>query len=145
MHKMNNTPRILSIIGSVFDFLGVFSLAITAFVFKALFTEEFFEDLVPPEDMAEIREIVELYQIIGNVMIVLAMILGVIFIINLFVNIRLIRGKVPEEKAKTYYTYQLFIGIVLMLMNTISGIVYIISGIKGRDDEPDKIHTREGI
>lgn len=145
MHKMNDTPRILSIIGSVFDFLGVFGLAATAFVFKVLFSEEFFEDIVPPEDMAEIQEIIELYQIIGNVMIVLAMLLGVIFVINLFVNIRLIRGKVTEEQSKTYYTYQLFIGIVLILMNTISGIVYIISGIKGRDNEPDRIHTREGI
>lgn len=145
MHTMNDTPKILSIIGSVFDFLGVISLAFTAYIFKFIFTEDFFDGLVAPEEMGEIQEIVELYQVIGNVMIVFAMIIGLVFIINLIVNLKLIRGKLTEQQAKKAYTYQLFIGVVLILLNTIAGIVYIVSGIKGRDNEPDRIDTRAGI
>ena len=145
MHKMNDTPRTLTIIGLVFDVLGVFGIAVTALSFKLLLTEEFFESIVPPEEMGEVQGIIELYQIIGNIALVFAMFLAIILVINLIVNIKLIKGKVTEEKAKLYYTYQLFIGIVLLLINTISGIVYIISGIKGRDNEPDRISTREGI
>jgi len=66
-------------------------------------------------------------------------------VMYLIYNVRLILGKFTEEQAKTSYTYQLFIGIVLILLNTISGVVYIISGIKGRDNEPDRISTRDGI
>jgi len=142
---MQNTPKILSIIGLVFDFMGVIGLAFSAYLFKTIFTEEFFEDIVPPEEMGEIQEILELYEVLGNVMLVLAMIMAVILVINLIVNLRLILGKFTEEQAKTAYTYQLFIGIVLILLNTISGVVYIISGIKGRDNEPDRISTRDGI
>lgn len=145
MHTMQNTNRILSIIGSVFDFLGVLGLAASALMFKVLFTEEFFMEFVPEAETGEIQQIVELYQILGNVMIVLAMILGVIFIINLIVNFRLISGKLDENQARTSYTYQLFIGIVLVLLNTIAGICYIISGVQGRNNEPDKIETRTGI
>jgi len=142
---MQNTPKILTFIGIFFDFFGTLMLALSAYIFRVVFTEEFFADIVPPEDIGEIQEIVDIYQVVGNVMIVFSMIMVVIFVINLIVNLKLIRGKLTEEQAKTAYTYQLFIGIVLLLLNTISGIVYIVSGIKGRDNEPDKIDTRVGI
>lgn len=145
MHKMQNTPKILSIIGSIMDFLGVVGMGFSAFILKAVFTESFFEDIVPPEDMGEIQEIVEIYQFLGNIMIVIAMILGVIFVVNLIVNLRLMSGKLSESQARVSYTYQLFIGIVLILLNTVAGIVYIISGVKGRENEPDRIETRSGI
>lgn len=145
MHKMQNTPKILSIIGSALDFLGAFGVLVTGFVFKSVLDEEFFEDFVPAEDMGEIQEIVEIYQFIGNIMYVIGLVLAVIFIINLVNNLRLILGKCTESQAKVAYTFQLFIGIVLILLNTVAGIVYIISGVQGRNNEPDKINTREGI
>ena len=145
MHKMQNTPKILSIIGSAMDFLAVFGVGISAYMFIYIFTEDFFERLIGPEEIDEIREVVEIYQTIGNIMFVLMIILLAIFVINLIVNLRLILGRLTEQQAKVAYTYQLFIGIVLILLNTVAGIVYIISGVKGRNEEPDKIETREGI
>ncbi len=145
MHKMENTPKILSIIGSALDFLGILGMFVGAFVFKAVFTREFFEELVPPEEMAEIDTVIEIYQFVGNIMVVMGMIMAVIFIVNLIMNLRLMSGKLSESQARVAYTYQLFIGIVLILLNTIAGIVYIISGVQGRNNEPDKIETRSGI
>ena len=145
MHKMQDTPKILSIIGSAMDFLAVFGVGLSAYIFKYAFTEDFFERLAGPDEMDEIQEILAIYQIIGNIMFVLMLILIVIFLINLIVNLRLITGKLTEQQARVAYTYQLFIGIVLILLNTVAGIVYIISGVKGRDNEPDKIETRAGI
>lgn len=145
MHKMENTPKILSILGSALDFLGVVSMFIGVWVFKSILTIEFFEQNAAPEDMEVINEIVDLYQFIGNILVVLGFLLLIIFVVNLVVNIRLITGKLDERQAKVAYTYQLFIGIVLILLNTIPGICYIVSGVQGRNNEPDKVHTREGI
>ena len=145
MHKMENTPRILSIIGSLLDFLGVLGMFAGAFLLKNVFDREFFENIVPPEEMHEVEFIVEIYQFVGNIMIIVGLLLVLIFIINVVNNYRLIKGKYTESQAKIAYTFQLFIGIVLIILNTIAGVVYIISGVQGRNNEPDRIETRPGI
>ena len=146
MHTMEKTPRILTLIGLILEFLGIIGMAFTGVIFKFLFTEELFEDLATsPEELEELQFVINLYQMIGNIMIIIGIVMALIFIVNLFVNIKLMTGKFDEGQARSAYIYQLIIGIVLIFLNTIAGIVYIISGVQGKNNEPDKIHTREGI
>ena len=144
-HKIENTPKIVTIIGLALEGLGTISLFFGAIIFKSIFTEDFFLDLDPNIDMAEVDMILDIYSTMGTVMLVMAIIVGIFFIINMYLFIRLMMGKFSEESARKIYTYQLVWGIISIFLNTITGILYIVSGVQGRNGQVDRINTREGI
>jgi hypothetical protein len=142
---MENTPKIITIIGLALEGLSVITLFVVGFMFKSLFTREFFLELDPNIDLNEVDMILEIYGIIGTVMIVMAIIMVFIFALNLFLFIKLMMGKFDEETARKVYTYQLIWGIISIFSNTLTGILYIVSAVQGRNGQKDRIDTRPGI
>ena len=148
-HVMDRTPRIVTIIGLVFEGLSVIMMGFIAFVFKAYLTvnNQFFVDLLTEDgaSTADIDFVFKLYEIIGNVLIVLAVVIGLFFILNIVLFTKLIKGRYSEETAKKVYLYQAIYGGVNLLFNTLVGILYLISGVMGRQGRKDEINVREGI
>jgi len=145
MHKMNQTPKILTIIGLALEGVAVLTMFMTGWMFKSIFNEDFFTNLDPTIDMSEVQFIIDLYQAIGLVLIIVGIVLLIVFTVNMVLFIKLMREKYTEEQAYKVYTYQLVWGIISVFLNTITGILYIVSAVKGRSNEPDKVITRDGI
>jgi len=145
MHKMENTPRIITIIGLVFEgFAGLvtgLSALLLSMIDKIPGYTESLNEMAPDE--------LEAYEIImgftSTLLVVLAVIFIVMFIVNLILFSKLMRGAYTEEQARKVYLYQAIWGGINILMNSITGILYLISGIQGYNGQVDRIDTREGI
>jgi hypothetical protein len=144
-HKMSDTPRIITIIGLALEGLGVFAIGITAYIFKSLLTMEFLSEYVPEADLQELQSVVDIYQIVGNILLVLLFVMLILLGVNIFLFSKLLRGSLDEKGASKVYKYQFILGIVYVFTNTIVGILYIVSGNMGMKNETDTIQTREGI
>lgn len=128
---MERTPRILTIIGLVFDGIAMATYWIFGWLFRNF--ESFRLSSLMQEDVTpeEWEYVIEIFSFIGNIMLVLAIVATVFFLINIFLFTRLMSGKYDEEKSKNVYLYQAIIGGVNLLSNQITGIMYLISGVMG--------------
>lgn len=145
MHVMQPTPRIITIIGLILEGIGVFFLGIFAVLIR-------FIDRIPGyekslnEMTAEELEVYEWFMgFLDTFLLVMAIIFISIFIINLFLFSKLIKGSFTEKQAKKVYLYQAIWGGINIASNTVTGILYLISGVQGFNGQLDRIETREGI
>ena len=145
MHKMDNTPKILTIIGLALEGLGVFGLLVGGFIMRNIGSLPFFDAELMQIPQEDLDLMIDLYEIFGGIMIVIGIITVFIFIINLVLFIKLISGKFTEETAKKVYLYQAIWGGLNLLTNTITGILYLVSGVQGRSGHVEEKNIRAGI
>ena len=145
MHRMERTPRIITIIGLVFEGLAGLTTGITAllinFIDKLPGYSASLEDL--PADELEALEIMMHFLLV--LLIVFAIVFSVMFVFNLILFLKLMTGAFTEKQAKKVYLYQAIWGGLNVLFNSVTGILYLVSGIQGYNGEVDRIETREGI
>lgn len=142
---MDSTPKIITIIGLVLEFFNGVGLFFAALLLTKIMDREFFLQLEPNIPIDELDMVMDLYSTIGSILYILAGILLVVFLINVFIFGKLILGKYSEETAKKVYTYQFIWGILNIFMNILVGILYIISGNQGKKGLVEMRDTREGI
>lgn len=145
MHKMENTPKTLTLIAMVFEGITVPFAILGFYIYKTFFNIEFLESYLPSQDLGEIEMVLGFYDFSMYAMLILAGLLFIVFIINMIFLRKLMNGKCSEEEASKLYTYQLIIGIVEIFVNTISGVCHIVSAVQGKNRTPDKVEIREGI
>ena len=145
MHKMDNTPKILTIIGLALEGLGVFGLLVGGFIMRNIGSLPFFDAELMQIPQEDLDLMIDLYEIFGGIMIVIGIITVFIFIINLILFIKLMSGKFTEETAKKVYLYQAIWGGLNLLTNTITGILYLVSGVQGRSGHVEEKNIRAGI
>ncbi|MFK5883551.1 MAG: hypothetical protein QM489_04335 [Candidatus Izemoplasma sp.] len=151
MHKIEHTPKVLTIIGLILEgFAGAVALAM-GLVFRWLLAETEFEEDFRAELFSEMGNtqdtelIIDLYMFFFNSIFYIGVIVFVVFIVNVYLFTKLLRGKFTEKQAKKVYLYQAIWGGFNLLFNQITGILYLVSGIQGFNKKPDKIEVREGI
>lgn len=132
MHNSEDASKIATIIGLVFEGIGMFGmLAFAAAINMAdvltmdLFLEEGF-------NQSEAELIVSILDVLGVVLFVLGGVSLVIFMVNLVVFTKLLTRRFDNSQAATAYLYQIVWGAINLLFNQVAGIAYLISGIKGR-------------
>jgi len=145
MHKMDSTPKIVTIVGMVLEALGALGMFFGAYILGTFMSREFFLELDPTIPLDELDFIINLYGTIASVLTVVGSILIIIFLVNVFLFSSLIRGKFSEETARKIYIYQFVWGIFNVLFNTITGILYIVSGYSGMKGIKEEKEVREGI
>ena len=145
MHTMEKTPKIVTIIGLVLEGFGALGFFFASWMFESLFTEEFFLALDPNIPLDEIQFILDLYAILGQVFLIGGFVLLVALAINLYLFTGLMNGRYSAESAKKVYTYQFIWGIINVILNTFTGILYIVSGYQGMNGIKEMRDTREGI
>ncbi len=145
MHEMQRTPKIITIIGLVFEGLAAVSCGLSALGISLL-------ERIPgySESLLEMAaDELEAYELIMGftfgMLIVLTIIFSVMFMINLGLFTKLMKGAYTEEQARKVYLYQAIWGGISVLINSVTGILYLVAGIQGYNGRVDRIDTREGI
>jgi hypothetical protein len=142
---MDKTPRIVTIIGLVFEGIGVLGLSFSAAIFLSFESIPFYDNIINSMNQQEVSEMLDIMNLLGNVFFYLALIVGAFFLVNLYLFIRLIKGTVEEEDAKKIYLYQAIWGGFNMLFNQITGVLYLVSGVMGYNGNKEETNIREGI
>ncbi len=145
MHEMQRTPKIITIIGLVLEGIAAVSCGLSVLLFSFL-------DRIPgyTEDIQDMQadELEAFESIMGftlGLLIVFTIVFSVMFLINLKLFTKLMRGGYTEEEAKKVYLYQAIWGGISVLINSITGVLYLVSGVQGYNGYVDRIDTREGI
>lgn len=146
MHKMENTPKIITVIGLVLEGLAVLSYGIISIVMFNINKIDGLRSAIEADlSNSDYADLMDIMNFIGNILIVFAIVYAVFFIINLILFRGLMSGKYTEEKAKKIYLYQAIWGGLNLLSNQITGILYLISGVQGFNGRKDKVNVRDGI
>ena len=145
MHKMENTPKQLTIFGLIAEGLSVFTYVGLVLIFPFFDRFTFYKDILAEMTASEIESFNYIMYLIYIIVFIFAFVFLVIFIINLIIFTKLIKGIYSKEKAKKVYLYQAIWGGLIMMINLITGVLYLISGIQGYNSLVDKVETREGI
>lgn len=145
MHTMDKTPRILTIIGLIFEGLGVVGSFFGGWLMVNLDTLPGVTYSSFEMSQAEFDELLELMAWLGEIIYIFAIVLSVIFILNLFVFVKLMRSQYDEQAAKKVYLYQAIWGGINILFNQVTGILYLVSGVSGYSGHREEKDIREGI
>lgn len=142
-HVMDKTPRILTIVGLVLEGFAAFSSLIAGYIFVNIDRFAFIDEIYAtmPEDEQWIFDLMS--GVIGVVMLVLGVILIIMFIVNITLFTKLMRGEFSKDSAKKVYKYQIIWGIISLLMNTVTGILYLISGFQGYESLKNMVDKDE--
>lgn len=145
MHKIENTPKKITIIGLVFEGLAGFVYTGMAILFS--YSDNMIEFLKKVDEMTTEEEefLVIMMNWMSGLFIVLAVLFVVMFFVNLYLFTKLIKGLYTDAQAKKIYLYQAIWGGINVLLNTVTGILYLVSGIQGYNGQVDQIDIREGI
>lgn len=145
MHKMDNTPKIITIIGLILEGFGLFGFGFGYIILNSLKDSSYFTAEYLEISSSEYIELMNMLDIIANVIIIIGVIFLIIFLFNLRLFVRLIKEKYTMEQARKIYLYQAIIGVIYLLSNTVVGILYLISGVQGRSGHIEEKNIREGI
>lgn len=145
MHQMEKTNKILTIIGLCTEGLSVVVVSLFAYFFYVLERIPFFSLIEDEVSADELTDILSLYKIIGGFLSIMAIVLTIFLIINLFLFVGLMRSKWTEKTAQTIYLYQAIWGGLNLLSNQIAGVVYLVSGVQGYKGYKEMTDIREGI
>ena len=146
MHKMENTPKIITIIGLILEGIAALVYGAIAILFLNIDKINGLSSALEADmTIEEYADLIQMMDFIGNIILALAVIYGIFFIINLFLFTGLISGKYTEEKARKIYLYQAIWGGLNLLSNQFTGILYLISGVQGYNGRKDSVDVRDGI
>jgi hypothetical protein len=145
MHTMDKTPRIVTIIGLIFEGLNVVGTLVGGLFLRNFESFPLFDLAMAEMSAAEIDEVLELFAWLSNILIGMAIVVGVFFLVNLVLFTRLMQGRYTEEAAKKVYLYQAVWGGVNVALNLITGILYLVSGVTGYGGHKEERNIRTGI
>lgn len=145
MHTMDNTPRIVTIIGLIFEGLGVLGSIVSGLWLRYIESSPFYAFIEMDTTPAELDEVLELMVWLGNLVLGLGIFLAIFFVVNLILFTKLMGSKLDEETAKKVYLYQAIWGGVNILFNQITGILYLVSGVTGYSGHKEEKNIRDGI
>lgn len=145
MHTMDKTPKIVTIIGLVFEGFGAFGTLIASLFLLNIGNTPLYDMLAADTTDAELEEIITMLNWFGGIALGVAIITGVFFVVNMYLFLKLMRGGFDEKTAKTIYLYQAIWGGINLLFNTLTGILYLVSGVTGYGGHKEEKDIRDGI
>ncbi len=143
---VNDTSRIMTIIGLVVEGIVLVILLFTGMLFIS--QEGFFESIIQAENLPRSQEalLLAIINILGYVLVVLGVIVFIVFMINLFLFIKLVQNRYDEKTLRKVLIYQSVWGGINLLFNQVSGILYLISGLHGMNTlQKEKETIRDGL
>lgn len=144
LHQMDQTNRLCTIIGLVFDCItGIITIVIGIVIHN-------FTTLIPYSadwdmDLSEYNSIVSLFNTFGFIYTIITVFVVAVILVNVFLFVSLLRGKFTERIAKKIYLYQAIYGGFALSSNQLVALLYLLSGIRGYKGEREETNIRSGI
>lgn len=145
MHEMDNTKRIITIIGLVFEGISVLGIAFGLYVFRNLESIPWMTAEYADMTQEEYEFMMSFFELFANIFSVMIVVVTVILLLNIYLFSKLMSGKYTEEQAKKVYLYQAIWGGINLLSNQITGVLYLISGVGGYNGHKEEKDIRQGI
>jgi len=142
---MDKTPRIITIIGLIFEGLGVLGAFLGGWLLANLENFPGVSSSSMQLSPAEFREMMDLFVWLSKLVYGQAIFISLLFLVNVYLFTKLMRSQFTEEKAKLVYLYQAIWGGFNILFNQVTGILYLISGVSGYSGHKEEKDIREGI
>lgn len=135
---MDEKKKIITIIGLVIEVIGlIFLVAVLFLLLHISKIPELIED--------DIDHTALILQLLIQFIFGIVFLWGIVVFFNLYLFVRLIKGKFNEQQAKKVYLYQAIWGGISFLFNQVTGILYLISGIGGYNNQKEETNIRDGI
>lgn len=145
MHTMDKTPKIITIIGLIFELFGAVT-SIFMGLFMMRFESTWFYDLIALDSSpAELNEVIYIMDTFGIYVFVIGIITTIVGVVNLYLFVGLMRSRFTEQQAKSLYLYQAIWGGINILFNQITGVLYLISGVTGYGGHVEESNIRDGL
>lgn len=135
---MEKNKKVITIIGLVIEVIGLIGLLASFFIL-------IYVTKIPGIFEVDLDHTALLLQLLIDFIFGIIFVWGIVILINLFLFIRLMKGKFTESQAKKVYLYQAIWGGVSFLFNQVTGILYLISGIGGYNNQKEEVNIRDGI
>ncbi len=145
MHKIQPTPKIITIIGIILEGIAGVSCWIGYYLLVNIDKLPGYSDSLLEMTSEELEAYEFIMDLSLGLLSILAIVISVMFVINLILFSKLINGRYTEEQAKKVYLYQAIWGGINLVFNTVTGILYLVSGVQGYNGQVDRIDIREGI
>lgn len=144
--EVHQTTKTTTVLGLVFEGFGLLMM-ILGLVFLQLLSTLSVNDLMAEGLSQGDAQIVLLAgAVLRLVLLVLTFIVSLFFMVNLWLFSRLVKQHYDYETAQKVLLYQAIYGGFNMLFNQIAGVLYLISGITGRQSLKVPQETvREGL
>lgn len=143
LHEIERTNKIITIIGLVFEGVAALSYLVMILVWdKVLGYYELLEADMSP---SEFKFTMEIMDFVGDIIMVVGVITIIVVLVNLFLFTKLVRGRFDETTARKVYLYQAIWGGINLLSNQITGILYLVSGVRGFNGQREETDIRDGI
>ncbi len=144
--EVHQTTKTTTVLGLVFEGFGLLMM-ILGLVFLQLLSTLSVNDLMAEGLSQGDAQIVLLAgAVLRLVLLVLTFIVSLFFMVNLWLFSRLVKQRYDYETAQKVLLYQAIYGGFNMLFNQIVGVLYLISGITGRQSLKVPQETvREGL
>jgi len=142
---MDKTPKILTIIGLIFEGLGSIGAFFGGWLLANLENFPGVNATTMELSQAEFRDLMDLFAWLSKIVYGQAFLVTVFFLFNIYLFTKLMRSKFTEEKAKLAYLYQAIWGGFNILFNQVTGILYLISGVSGYSGHKEEKDIRDGI
>lgn len=129
MSKNDSLSKITTILGLVFEGLSVFTLF---FISRLLLNlPQSFIDVIHDENLPASQEafLFDMFQFLGIVMTVLAVITLIAFLINQYLFRKVFKQDTDLKTKKGIFVYQAVWGGINIAYNTLIGVLYLISSI----------------
>ena len=144
--NIHQTSKITTIIGLIFEGLGLFGIAMVATIFNVFQSDIMVELMAGEMTPMEMEFINHIFGIFKVLFVVMGFILFVFFIVNLILFTKLLQGKFNKQQAQNVLLYQAIYGGISLLSNQIVGVLYLVSGIQGRAAiQKENQPIREGL
>ena len=145
MHVMDNTKKIITIIGLVFEIISVFAIGFSIWLFKNFDSLPGMSLELAEMSQEEYDMMMWIFDLSISIMSVMIFIVGAFTLINIYLLSKLISGKFTEQQAKKVYLYQAIWGGINLLSNQITGVLYLISGVGGYNGHKEQKDIRSAI
>ncbi len=130
--------KIATIVGLITEFFGLIALGILGHFLRN--RPEFIDEVIREEELSQSAQelVFWMLDLLGSILGGFVIFLGVVFVINAVLFIKLINERFDEETQHKVFFYQSIWGGINIAFNQAVGIAYLISGLSGLNIKKQK-------
>ncbi len=144
--ELHSTTKTTTVLGLVFEGFGLLMMVLGLVFLQLLSTLSINDLMAEGLSNSDAQLVLFVGAVLRLVLLVMTLVVGAFFMLNLWLFTKLIKQRYDYETAQKVLLYQAIYGGFNMLFNQITGVLYLISGLTGRNNlKVPQEQVREGL